>query len=313
MRSYFLIRRIVPFIVILLCLFACVKTKNQTQSQNQAEEELSSPRYLLDKPYQINGLWYYPAVDYQFDETGMASLYTPDHPKKRTSNGEVFDQEEVTGSHRTLPLPCLVEVTNLENGRTIKLRLNDRGPKDIGQIMSLTKRAGELLDIAPHKIVPVHVKILQDETRLLVSKIKALEGVPSLEAAPRVTVIRESISGQNGSKKQETQIKSSTSIEEKTGNEADFLTPLADQIVILHSTSPVQLYIQGGVFTQIENTRPISHGLSKFGPVSIREVRKFGKPYLGVRIGPFSSYSIAVEKLETVLKSGYPDAKIVVD
>jgi rare lipoprotein A len=75
--------------------------------------------YKVGTPYQIDGIWYYPAVDYDYSETGIASWYGPQFHGNPTANGEIFNQYDISAAHRTLPLPSMVRVTNLENGRSL--------------------------------------------------------------------------------------------------------------------------------------------------------------------------------------------------
>src|SRR5690606_15026952 len=84
--------------------------------------------YKVGNPYQINGIWYYPAENEKYDATGIASWYGPQFHGKMTANGEIFDQHQMTAAHPTLPMPVLARVTNLENGRSVIVRINDRGP-----------------------------------------------------------------------------------------------------------------------------------------------------------------------------------------
>src|SRR5262245_12419431 len=100
--------------------------------------------YKVGKPYQIAGSWYYPAVDYDYTETGIASWYGPDFHGKDTANGEAYDMNALTAAHRTLPMPSMVRVTNLENGRQIVLRVNDRGPFARSRIIDVSRRASQL-------------------------------------------------------------------------------------------------------------------------------------------------------------------------
>ena len=95
-------------------------------------------RYKVGNPYQIAGKWYYPKEDYEYVETGIASWYGPGFHGKRTANGEIYDQNALTAAHRTLPMPSAVRVTNLENGRSLTLRVNDRGPFARGRIIDVT-------------------------------------------------------------------------------------------------------------------------------------------------------------------------------
>jgi len=83
--------------------------------------------YKVGAPYQINGVWYYPAVDYNYDETGVASWYGEQFDQRYTANGEIFDLNELTAAHRTLPMPSIIQVTNLSNGRALQLRVD--GPQ----------------------------------------------------------------------------------------------------------------------------------------------------------------------------------------
>ena len=86
------------------------------------------PHYKLGSPYQVNHVWHYPSYDPNYDRTGVASWYGPAFHGRPTANGERFDMNGVTAAHPTLPLPSRVRVTNLENGRQLELRVNDRGP-----------------------------------------------------------------------------------------------------------------------------------------------------------------------------------------
>ncbi|HEX9446391.1 MAG TPA: septal ring lytic transglycosylase RlpA family protein, partial [Dongiaceae bacterium] len=101
--------------------------------------------YKIGKPYQVDGVWYYPKTDMDYDETGIASWYGPGFHGQYTANGEVYDQNGLTAAHKTLPLPSMVRVTNLDNGRSIVVRVNDRGPFVNGRIVDLTRRDAQLL------------------------------------------------------------------------------------------------------------------------------------------------------------------------
>lgn len=122
------------------------------------------PTYKVGAPYQINGVWYYPKVDYDYDETGVASWYGEAFDKQSTANGEIFDLNELTAAHRTLPLPSVVEVTNLQNGRTMQVRVNDRGPFAQNRILDVSRRAAQLLGFERSGTTPVHVRIVKDES-----------------------------------------------------------------------------------------------------------------------------------------------------
>ena len=95
----------------------------------------------VGKPYQINGEWYYPRMVDRYRETGVASWYGVPFHGRKTANGEIYDMHSMTAAHPTLPLPSMARVTNLENGRSITVRVNDRGPFAKKRIIDLSRRA----------------------------------------------------------------------------------------------------------------------------------------------------------------------------
>ena len=130
------IRQFCSLVGVILLLGACAQTQLlvHTAKQISGSAAQSGGNYKIGKPYQIKGVWYYPKVDYQHNETGIASWYGPGFHGKKTANGEIYDQNALTAAHRTLPMPSLVQVTNLENGRSLRLTVNDRGPFAHGRL-----------------------------------------------------------------------------------------------------------------------------------------------------------------------------------
>ena len=120
--------------------------------------------YRVGEPYEINGVWYYPAVDYDYDRTGVASWYGEEFEGRLTANGEIFDLNDLTAAHTTLPMPSIVQVTNLENGRSLQLRINDRGPFVGGRLIDVSRRAAQLLGFENQGTTLVRVTILKDES-----------------------------------------------------------------------------------------------------------------------------------------------------
>jgi rare lipoprotein A len=122
------------------------------------------PTYKVGAPYQIKGVWYYPHVDYRYDETGMASWYGEQFEGRLTANGELFNLNQLTAAHRTLPMPSIVEVINLQNGRALRLRVNDRGPFADSRIIDLSRRAAQLLGFERYGTTRVRVRILKEDS-----------------------------------------------------------------------------------------------------------------------------------------------------
>lgn len=150
-------------------LSACAETELAIHTTKQIQRATSAGSagqsvYKVGKPYKVNGAWYYPAVDYDYSETGIASWYGAKFHGRRTANGEVYNMDELTAAHRTLPLPTLVRVTNLENGRTLVLRVNDRGPFARGRIIDVSRRAAGLLGFRSRGTASVRVEVLAEES-----------------------------------------------------------------------------------------------------------------------------------------------------
>lgn len=105
------------------------------------------PGVKIGKPYDVGGKTYYPEYDPTYDETGLASWYGPGFHGGSTANGEKFDTHDLTAAHPTLPMPSLVRVTNLENGKTLVVRINDRGPFAKDRIIDLSKASAQKLGV----------------------------------------------------------------------------------------------------------------------------------------------------------------------
>jgi rare lipoprotein A len=101
--------------------------------------------YKVGQPYQVDGRWHTPREQPDYDRAGLASYYGEDFHGRRTSNGEIFDMWSLSAAHPTLPLPSYVYVTNQENGRTLLLRVNDRGPYVNDRVIDVSRAAARYL------------------------------------------------------------------------------------------------------------------------------------------------------------------------
>ncbi|MBX3577919.1 MAG: septal ring lytic transglycosylase RlpA family protein [Rhizobiaceae bacterium] len=114
-------------------------------------------RDLVGKPYKIKGKWYKPKEDKSYSKVGAASWYGDAFHGRLTANGEIYDMTHLTAAHPTMPLPSYARVTNMVNGASIIVRVNDRGPYSNGRIIDLSKRAAELLDYTHTGVAKVKV------------------------------------------------------------------------------------------------------------------------------------------------------------
>ena len=112
------------------------------------------------RPYEVNGQVYQPRIVSRYEQVGLASWYDYPEHSRRTAIGEWFEGGRLTAAHKTLPLPCLVEVTNLDNGRTIQVRVNDRGPFAPGRIIDLSRAAADQLGFSDKGLARVRVRFL---------------------------------------------------------------------------------------------------------------------------------------------------------
>lgn len=118
------------------------------------------PHFKIGQPYKINGQWYYPAFVTEYEAVGIASWYGDSYHGRPTANGEVYDMYALTAAHPTLQLPSVVEVANLENGRSQVLRVNDRGPFVHNRLIDLSYAAARALGFERQGLAQVQVRYL---------------------------------------------------------------------------------------------------------------------------------------------------------
>ena len=114
--------------------------------------------YRVGKPYTVGGLVYVPEEDTNYRAEGMASWYGDDFHGRLTANGEVFDMASLTAAHPTLPMPSYARVTNLRNGKSLIVRVNDRGPYHGNRLINVSNKAAELLDFKGNGVAKVRVE-----------------------------------------------------------------------------------------------------------------------------------------------------------
>ena len=114
--------------------------------------------YRVGKPYTVGGRIYVPEEDVNYREEGLASWYGDDFHGRLTANGEVFDMDSLSAAHPTLPMPCYARVTNLLNGKSLIVRVNDRGPYHGNRLIDVSNKAAELLEFKGNGVARVRVE-----------------------------------------------------------------------------------------------------------------------------------------------------------
>lgn len=294
--------------------------KKATSSEPPPASAGAASTYKVGKPYQIKGVWYYPQEDYDYDETGIASWYGPDFHGKLTANGEVFDQNAVSAAHKTLPMPSVVRVTNMENGRSLVVRVNDRGPFANGRVIDMSRRAAQLLGFEGQGTAKVRVEIMAEESRVLAGKLAPSGGPGEPEvvaAAPRGSVTAQSLPPPGSSEpsrpvtvaaaKPDTAAQRAAAAAEATERQ------LASQEVTTVPVRNTGIFVQAGSFSRHDNALRLSARLSGIGRTNVEQVSVKGKTWYRVRFGPMSSVDEADRLLESVIAAGQQDARVVVD
>jgi rare lipoprotein A len=306
--------------VAVLALAGCAETRSGSKAAVQGQSR-SSGGYKIGEPYQVKGVWYYPKEDLSYDETGIASWYGPGFHAETTANGETFDQNELTGAHKTLPMPSLVRVTNLENGRSIIVRINDRGPFVPGRIVDLSRRGAQLLGFEGQGSAKVRVAILPEESRAVAAAARAgqagvgvadisPDGSPKPVAAPRGAV---QVEGASPVRQQVAERPAFDPSQTVAGATVDGRFLPAAVVANTPVRSNGRLYVQAGAFTVYDNANRLRARLSDLGATRIDPTMVGHTQYFRVRIGPLSSVEAADSILNQVMEAGNNGARVIVD
>src|SRR4051812_22630111 len=141
--------------------------------------------YRVGKPYSVAGRVYVPEEDVGYRADGLASWYGDDFHGRLTANGEVFDMGSLTAAHPTLPMPCYARVTNLGNGKSLIVRVNDRGPYHGNRLIDVSNKAAELLEFKGNGVARVrveyvgHAPLEGSDDRQLIATLRTGEPAPS--------------------------------------------------------------------------------------------------------------------------------------
>ncbi len=320
------------FLLTALILAGCAETQLAVHSAKRlisSSEETKATEYKIGKPYQIAGVWYYPQEDYEYDESGIASWYGAKFHGRQTANGEVYDMNALTAAHRTLPMPSYVRVTNLENGRSLILRVNDRGPFARGRIIDISRRGSQLLNFQNQGTARVRVQVLADQSRALKARLTnqtelARVGSPiTVDRLPKAKVEAQSLPIAGGDAPVSA---SSPSPAPVTATQPPpplipaVATPepaLAEDPVVTEEVEQVaavqtNIFVQAGAFSRFDNANRVKARLSPLGPVNLSQVLVNGRDLYRVRLGPMESVNAADRMLVAVAEAGYPEAQIVV-
>lgn len=307
-----------------LAISGCSSRKSMWSSSNNPFAGTGSPRYkgtgpvpmgggryYVGAPYQVAGRWFTPKEQPNYDKTGSASWYGEAFNRRMTSNGEWFDMTRLTAAHPTLPLPSYAKVTNISNGATVVVRINDRGPFVGPRIIDLSKKTAAMLDFQRKGTAEVRVQYigpapLNDNGTHLAAMNRELEnGTP----------LRQMIAAADRNRSEENQVAQAEPSQEKS-----YETELAKQVSYEAEAaqpsaqvaySPVIYFVQAGTFADQDNAERLRREFANFGPVQVAEMDGVDGPVYRMRVGPYDSLNAAQTALNQVQSYGLPDAHLL--
>ena len=282
---------------------AQVEAAPSPQQQPATGEQGAQPwleRERVGPPYEANGRWYVPTPEPGYQQTGTASWYGQELQGRRTASGETFDAAALTAAHPTLPIPSLVQVTNLENGREVIVRVNDRGPFAGDRLIDLSRGAANVLGFEQQGHARVHVRYLGPAPRRVnADGTAAPESVHAPASAPAPQQTEEGPSSLLPSQPVET---------------ADLAGgPSNERSVYAPQRSPVVggFFVQVGAYSDPTNAQRVRDVVSAAGPVVVdTRTTASGAELFRVRVGPWTSREEADAARHTLSTLGYGESVV---
>ncbi len=261
-----------------------------------------------NKPYEIMGTTYYPRNCYNYSEEGDASYYGGRdvfHGRK-TSMGHTFDKDYLTGAHKELPIPCIVNVTNLCNGRTLKIKINDRGPFVPGRIIDVSEKAARLLGFYQQGIARVRVEVCVNDTLELIRAMPSAAQAKVLEGKkPKKASVKDKTPKQK--KKKSTPIHDENLLVSR--HMSDVKEDKAFQKVLESKAVSKKIFVDVGTFNNLSDAQKMASKVAHTHKIQQSKVSKQKKYRL--LVGPFQNKDQAKQVLKKFAKVGAKSAKVV--
>ncbi len=278
---------------------------------------LGPPVQATLRPYQIKGVWYYPKVQWDYDETGIASWYGDPFHGRRTAIGEVYDMNELTAAHKTLQLPTYARVTNLGNGRSVVVKINDRGPYVNNRIIDLSRRAAQLLGFEQQGVAKVRVQVVdaagRQGTATVPTPVISDDERRAVSSAPIGAVTATPLPPPTGARGQTGRTPTGTGqMPTQTALPATDL-PDPPARVTQMPVRPSGVYIQAGAFLDYNNAERLRAKLGRYGRAFIARAAIDGQLFYRVRIGPLAQVDEADRILDQLISGGETSARIIVE
>lgn len=343
-------------ISLLICGFAIITLSGCSEARYAAHvaKQIPLPQdtpskskgyFKVGSSYKIKGKRYYPSEAYNLTETGTASWYGPGFHGKLTANGEIFDKNEMTAAHRTLQMPSIIKVTNLANGRSAILRVNDRGPFAHDRILDVSERAASVLGFKEKGVANIRLEVVADASKEVAAMAKEristrgyeiayaqgkrptsanIQNVQTPAPALNIEPVTKVALGNSGDSAPVPTLHTATVRAEDQGLARVppvQATPLNDVVQNAVSAQPStgyvqsngKVFVQAGSFSQEANALKYSDSLNQIGPSRVYVTRVDNQPYFRVRLGPYNNSNQAQQVLAALTKSGNQNAVIVTE
>ncbi len=312
----------------LLLALACLAACSHRGGGGSASSVPSRGMYKVGAPYTIDGTTYYPKEEFNYVETGVASWYGPGFHGKSTANGETYDQSDHTAAHRTLQMPAIVRVTNLDNGRSTIVRVNDRGPYARSRIIDLSRAAADELGIIGRGTA--HVRLEQLPAESMAVKEVAMNGGGASEqrevvaragtypATPRQPAVMVAAASPPPAAPQPAYVPPVADAPPATNGSPTIssLAARAPRPAVPPSLVPASTggyYVQAGSFSTMGNAERQRGMITSYGAVEIAPGSAGGREVYRVRLGPYTTSDAAGIVADRLKRSGYGDVRVVSD
>ncbi|MCL2438895.1 MAG: septal ring lytic transglycosylase RlpA family protein [Alphaproteobacteria bacterium] len=282
--------------------------------------------YKIGNPYLIDGVPYYPHEDYNYVEDGMASWYGLDFHGKNTSNGEIFDMDAFTAAHRTLPMPSLVRVTNLDTGASLNLKINDRGPFARDRIIDVSSAAAGVLGMKEEGTARVRVEILPEQSLHL--KNLAMRGEntdnvfqPDVRNATLIPGMRERVEVSPAPRAPEPEPEPAPApvrvpprpiavVPAPEPMPAPAPAPMPAPVEDI-SAATGNFYVQVGAYSSFDRAEAMKNRITDLGQVKIFKAVQGGQTFYKVRLGEFATQSDAERTRSRVDAKGISGSRVI--
>jgi rare lipoprotein A len=287
---------------------------------------LSDARFVVGEPYRMGGVWSYPREDYALSESGLAVVLPDRRRGRRTANGETHDPAALVAAHRGLQLPAVVLVWNLDTGRALRVRVNDRGPEAAGRVIGLSRRAADLLGVRPGEPARVRIAVDPAMSRAVAEGLPGADGPRlAVATAPLAAVEREQLAPLPGTRAASSggggaagagrfgPARPAPVVLAEVSGAAGRSRPVPARLpeeVEQRGVVPSRLMLEAGTFFRRDLAE---RRAAELRGGRVQAVGSGRNPQHRVRFGPFATVAEADAALEAALRRGIAEARIVLE